>query len=121
VSEVRDGVAYVVQAEPRGVTRDKTLASVGEYTLVAPPAGTDTAKMLAFATAQVGKRYSFLSILSIVVDILTPNWFPAVRRADTWICSALVAESLRSGGWLHNWGDVYIVTPAQLFQCLVTG
>lgn len=119
VSWVHDGVAYVTQAEPRGVTNDKPLSSVGEYTLVAPPKDVDKEQMLRFATSQIGKRYSFLSILSIIVDILTPNWFPAVRNADTWICSALVAESLRAGGWLHNWPDVYIVTPAQLFQTLI--
>ena len=73
-----------------------------------------------FAQAQVAAkaRYSLGSILSIAFDIITPNWFPEVRRDNTWICSALVGEALRFGGWLHCWGSVYCVTPAQLFDAL---
>jgi hypothetical protein len=79
----------------------------------------DKEKMLKFAEHQVGDHYSFLTILSIALDIATPNWFPAFRRSGTWICSALAGESLRAGGWIHDWGDVYTVTPAQLWFALM--
>ena len=118
VSHVKNGVAYITQAEPRGVTNDKRLNTVGEYVLVKPPVMVSAHKTVEFASLQVGHRYSFLSIWSIFFDILTPNWFPAFRRDDTWICSSLVAESLRYGGYLHNWADIYTVTPAQLYEAL---
>lgn len=113
VDRVEDGVAYVIQAEPRGVTSDKTLDSVGEYVLFSP-SELDVQKILEFSRAQVGSRYGWLSIVSIVVDLVTPDWFPALRARGTWICSAVTAEALRYGGWLAEWGDIYIVTPAQL-------
>jgi hypothetical protein len=79
----------------------------------------DISTLLAFAYAQVGDDYSFMSIGSAIFDIASPNWFPSLRMPNTWICSALVAEALRSGGWLHEWGDIYCVTPAQLYQALL--
>ena len=118
VDRIVDGVPYVIQAEAKGVTNDKPLSSVGLYELVSPDINVNTA--LSFVRAQVGKRYGWLSIVSIVFDVITPDWAPAVRRRNTWICSALVAESMRAGGWLANWGDIYIVTPAQLWAKLKT-
>ena len=118
VSRIEGGVAYVIQAEPKGISNDKPLSSIGEYLLNSLPDGTDAKKVLEFATKQVGMKYSFLSIISLIADILTPNFFPAVRRDNTWICSTLVAESLRYGGWFHDWGDIYCVTPAQLYLAI---
>jgi hypothetical protein len=114
-----DGTVYVIQAEPRGITDDKPLSSLGEVTLMKLPSDTDVNKVMAFAHEQVGSHYSFLSIASCLFDIASPNWFPSVRRPHSWICSALVAESLRSGGWINNWGDIYTVTPAQLWRALI--
>lgn len=119
VDRIVDGVAYVVQAEPRGVTNDKTLESVGTVTLITPPAHVDVEKMLTFARAQVGSKYGFMSIVSIVVDVISWDWFPAMRARGTWICSALTAESLRYGGWFHNWPDIYIPKPSDVYNALV--
>ena len=116
VDRIVDGVAYVIQAEAHGVTCDKPLSSVGDYELMRLDIDVD--KALEFARAQVGSRYGWLSIVSIAFDIITPDWAPAVRRRNTWVCSALVGETLRVGGWLTNWGDIYIVTPAQLWYKL---
>lgn len=117
----RDGVDWrVVQAEGRGVTSSgflSHLAPGGKYVVVPPPAGIDRAQVLAFAQAQVGERYGFLTIASIVATLLSPK-FVNVMLPYTWICSALAAESLRAGGWLHNWGDIYQVSPAQLWDAL---
>jgi hypothetical protein len=117
---VTDGTAqfktYIIQAEPSGVTDDKLIESVGSYTLVEPHLTHDRADILAFARAQVGSHYGWGSILSVALDIMTPNWFPSFRRPGTWICSALVGESLRFGGWLKSWKDIYTVTPAQVFE-----
>jgi hypothetical protein len=119
ISRIEDGVAYVIQADIRGVN-EAPLSSVGSYITMEPPQGCDRVAVLQFAQAQVAAkaRYSLGSILSIAFDIITPNWFPEVRRDNTWICSALVAEALRFGGWLHCWGSVYCVTPAELFDAL---
>jgi len=119
VGSVSDGTArfvtYIIQAEPSGVTDDKPIESVGAYTLVEPHPDHSRKDILAFARAQVGSHYGWLSIASCALDCMTPNWFPSLRRAGTWICSALVGEALRYGGWLHDFGDIYTVTPAQLF------
>ena len=123
VDRVTNGVAYIIQAEARGVTNDKTLESVspgGTYTLVEPPTHVDRNAMLEFARNEVGSKYGWLSILSAVFDIVTPDWLPSVRRDDSWICSAVTAEALRTGGWVYRWPDIYCVTPAQLFNAVMS-
>lgn len=121
IDRVEDGVAYLIQAEAKGVTNDKTLASVapgGKYVLIEPPHDIDVDDMLAFARQEVGSQYGWLSIVSIALDIVLPLWFVAFRRPSTWICSALIAESMRAGGWRREWADVYVVTPAQLWLAI---
>lgn len=122
IDRVVDGVAYVIQAEASGVTNDKRLDSVapdGEYVLVPLPDGVNAEKVLAFARQEVGSHYGWLSIFSTVLDIILPIWFVAFRRKYSWFCSALAAEALRAGGWLHRWPDVYSSpTPAALWQAL---
>jgi len=113
----KDGVAYVIQADIKGVNEAR-LDSVGQYVIIELPARVNRNKVLSFTKAQVGSKYGILSILSIVTDIITPNWFPSMRRKNSWICSAVTGEALRYGGWLHNWADIYTVTPAQLFDAL---
>ena len=112
-----NGVWYVIQADIRGVNEAR-LDSVGEHQLVDLPEGVDTHKVLEFTRAQLGTGYSILSIISIMFDIVTPNWFPEFRKDNTWICSAVTAEALRYGGWLKNWGSIYTVTPSQLATAL---
>lgn len=116
-----DEAGWIVgQAEGHGVTCDKTLASIapgGTYEIVPLPPGVDRAKVLEFLRAQVGRPYGFLTIVSIVITLISPK-FLNVMLPDTWICSAVVAEGLRAGGWIHNWPDVYQVTPAQLSDVL---
>jgi hypothetical protein len=112
----------IIQAEARGVTHTGMLSTVapgGTYVIVPLAPGIDAAKVLAFAQAQVGRRYGFLTVVSIIATILSPR-FVDVMLPDTWICSAVAAESLRFGGWLHNWPDLFQVSPAQLWDALVS-
>ena len=122
IDRVEDGVPYVLQAEPHGVTTDKTLDSVGTYLLLPPPGGCDPAKFMYFARQQVGDRYGWLMIAALALDIVTPAWFPtfhlASRRKSAWICSVLTAESLRFAGWYHPWPSIYMVTPSQVYEAL---
>ena len=122
VDRVEDGVAFVLQAEPRGVTIDKPISTVGEYLLMRPPPSVDVDRMMFFARKQVGFRYSWLTIAALCLDILTPGWFPtfqpANKRSNSWICSALTGESLRFGGWYHRWPSIYLVTPSQVYVAL---
>lgn len=118
VDRVEDDVVYVLQAERNGVTNDKPLNPAWTYQVVSLPDGADRERVLEFARGQLGSRYGWYSIFSILFDTVTPNWFPAFRTAGTWICSALTAESLRFGGWLHEWGDVYIVKPSDLWNVI---
>ena len=114
----QDGTAYVIQAELKGVSEAR-LDSVGDYVVLEPPHGVNRNKVLAFTKMQVGSKYGILSILSIVFDIISPDWFPSMRMPNTWICSAVTGEALRYGGWLHDWNDIYCTTPSQLFDSLV--
>jgi hypothetical protein len=125
VDEIVGDKVYVIQAESRGVTgkdhHRRTLEEVapgGEYHVIKPPSKVSRNRMLFFARAQVGSYYGFFTIASILLNILTPRWFVAVRLANTWICSAVVGESLRYGGWYEEWYDIYQVTPAELYLAL---
>ena len=114
----QDGTSYVIQAQLKGVAEAR-LDSVGQYVLVEPPHRVNRNKVLAFSKMQVGKKYGILSIISVVFDIISPDWFWSMRAPNTWICSAVTAEALRYAGWLADWSDVYCVTPSQLFAALV--
>jgi cell wall-associated NlpC family hydrolase len=124
VDEVDGDVVYVIQAEAHGVTgkgfHRKTLDQVspgGSYEIVSPPSKTSRARLLAFARAQVGTPYGFFTIVSEATNVVTPQWM-TFRWTNSWICSALAAESLRFGGWLHSWPDIYQVRPDELYDAL---
>ena len=124
VDRVVKDVVYVIQAESRGVTGknhfQRTLDQVcpgGEYTVMKPPSRVSRVKILSFAREQVGSKYGFFTIASLVINIITPQWM-TFRWSDSWICSAVTGEALRYAGWLHQWPDVYQVTPAQLYLAL---
>lgn len=113
------GEWIVVQAEAEGVTCRRTLAEVapgGSFEIRRPPQPFNVAHALDWLDGEVGDHYGWLTIGCLVFDITSPDWFPAVRRANSWICSAVTAEYLRVGGWLHRYGDIYIVNPAQLAE-----
>jgi len=118
VTRIDDHRIFITQAQPHGVTNDMALdelIDVNDKMLVyRPPAHLNHDAMLEFAFGEVGSHYGFLSIASVATDIITPTWAPAIRTPDSWICSALAAEYLRVGGWVHRWPDIYGVMPAQL-------
>ena len=110
-----NGRWQVIQAEGVGVTIGHPV-DVNGVVKSCPP-GLQRADVLSFARAQVGRKYGWASIASIVLTIAIPgSWsFPA---GSTWICSALAAESLRCGGWIHDWPAMEQVTPSQLWEAL---
>jgi hypothetical protein len=114
------GYWTVIQAEARGVTGHRELDSVcpgGFYTIVEQPQTVRVDDQLAFLVDQIGARYGFITIGSIVVNLILPQ-FISFQMPSTWICSAVAAEALRVGGWRHNWPNIYQVNPAQLFEVL---
>lgn len=123
-----NGVAYVTQSTFRwhlkGVTDEQTLSDVaphGTFTIVTPPTEVDIDKFLEFLKSQVGIKYSNLTILADSLDILSWSWVPSfmnARRAS-WICSGLINEGLRFGGWLHQYVNIYTVMPQQGHDALV--
>lgn len=106
----------LIQAQGHGVEEGQLLseATAGTYEVVPLPPQLTGNHAVGFARAQVGRKYGFVTIGSIVVTLFTPTFFN-VMWPGTWICSALGAESWRAAGWIHNWGDIYQVSPAQLF------
>lgn len=112
-----DGEWYVIQAEARGVTNFRKLSEVGDsYQVVPCPAAAPL--VLEFARGEVGRKYGFIQLLCDAIDLVTPLWFVAFRRPNTWVCSSLAGEALRAGGWIHRWKDSYCVTPQELFDAL---
>jgi hypothetical protein len=109
----------VLQAEGKGVAAAalSSVAPGGNYEIVRLPVTCEASKVTKFMRAQTGSRYGFVTVASILVTLLTPRFFD-VMKPGTWICSAVAAESMRYGGWLHNWGDLYTVSPAELWVAL---
>lgn len=111
---------FVVQATLQGVTNTGRLSEFPKYHVEHPPIGVDPERVLLFARAQVGVEYSLMTILTIALDIVTWDWFPSFRgsRLQSWICSAVVNESLRFAGWLHDFVNIYTVTPQDGWDAL---
>ena len=121
VHKVEMGRVYVIQAEARGVTDCRTIDEIapGGHYEVRRLRNVDPEQVVAFARQEVGSKYGWLSIVSTALDLITPLWFVAFRRAFSWICSALAGEAARCGGWLHRWADSYTVTPQALYNAFV--
>jgi len=120
VDEVNSlGDIFVIQAEIKGVTRGEQLT--GEYVILKPPPSVNLNRVLKFARRQVGLEYGVLTIVAIALDIILWDWVPSFRgaRKSSWICSALGAESARFGGWLHDFIDIYNVTPQQVMEAML--
>lgn len=74
----------------------------------------DRDRHLANLRAEVGDKYGFLTIASVVVNILTPKWVRLdFRRSSTWICSGLFSWGLHGAGGLIE-SDVYQIMPAEV-------
>ena len=107
----------VIQASIDGVTDTATLSALegGAILIVPPPIALDVKAAIAFANQEVGADYGWLTLAGVVIDQLLPRCFRfQIGRYGSWICSALVAEAWRAGGWLNVWPDIYSVAPAQL-------
>ena len=128
-----DGCGNEGRASPHNwlcvqAARHVDIASLGQaasrgcpFTVFACPPDVDRSLVIAQARALVGIEYGVLTIVSIGVDILTPRSLRVSFRAGgdpTLICSALGALCLHAGGWLHEWQDIYQVTPADLVGAL---
>jgi hypothetical protein len=113
--QLPDGNWTVIQAEPRGVTNDKTLETLGEYEVVSLPSEVAKTRFLAFLRMQVGSQYGFLSIASVALDLFLPESI-CVRRPGTWVCSALVGGALWFCGFpkMSEVTDLYTLTPAEI-------
>jgi len=107
----------VVQATGHGVSGTQRLHDLqgGFVAVIPPPLGVNSESIVRFATEQIGDHYGFLTIAGIVASQLSPSFLQfQTGRYNTWICSALAAESWRCGGWVYSWPDIYAVSPAQL-------
>ena len=117
-----DGVFRVIQATAKGVTDNAHLEDIaphGTYEILPLPFHVDRKQFLGFMASQVGSKYGFLTILSCAFDMYLPDAI-CLRRANTWICSGLIAGGLWFAGFegALDWPDLYTVTPAQLAESL---
>jgi hypothetical protein len=122
VTEIVDGVPYIVQATLPGVIKSPLtdVAPGGYYFLFTPPAEVDIAKLVEFEEKQVGMEYGIFTILAIVLDLVSWSWVPSFRgaRKNSWICSALANEGLRFAGWYWPWVNIYDMTPEEGWEAL---
>lgn len=117
--QLKDGDWVVLEAESQGMTNATltSLTSKGEVLITSPPPEVKRLRAIDFMNLQFGDRYGFITIVSVAISIILPG---SIRlfRPGTWICSAVVAEALRFGGWYCRWDDIYGVTPAQLYEAV---
>lgn len=74
----------------------------------------DVAQCLTYAKSMKGTAYGWLDILSIAVNILTPNIIN-FQTPKSLICSQFVAQCLEHGGWIiPNRTPASLVMPAML-------
>ena len=86
------------------------------FPTIIPGAKLDRATHLATLRAEVGVKYGWLTIASIVVTILTPKWVRFdFRRDNTFICSGLFSWGLHSAGGLVT-NDIYQRLPGEVAQ-----
>ena len=87
----------VIEAESHGV-QHALLSELGEYIVLDSKLDWRGRKLaVEFAERVLGSKYGFLTIASIVVNLLTPVVWQ-VTRPGTFICSGLVAHALEHGG-----------------------
>lgn len=103
---------WIIQAAGRGV--QTATMPPNNFEVVACPVKGEA--VVDFAHSQLGVKYGFLTIASIVLNIITPKIL-ALRKPHTWICSALAAGALWYAGWnpSEEWWDLYQVSPADLY------
>jgi len=104
----------VIEAGARGV-HHALLSEFGDYTVLDSELDWRGRKLaVEFAERVLGSRYGFLTIGSIIVNLLTPVLWQ-VTRPGTFICSGLVAHALEHGGFMFpvKW-EADEVLPADL-------
>lgn len=124
VEDDGDGLPRIVQAGANGVAYAYLKDIDAEYEVVSAdafPTVTDVEidryAVICQAHDLVGAKYGWLTILSIVVNVLTPRWIriPDFRRGTTYICSAAAAWCLHAGGADIDTYDLYQIMPSELF------
>lgn len=119
-----NGFPRIVQAGANGVAYAYLKDIDAEYEVVSAdafPTVTDVAiyryAVICQAHDLVGAKYGWLTILSIVVNVLTPRWIriPDFRRGTTYICSSAAAWCLHAGGADIDTYDLYQIMPSELF------
>lgn len=122
-----DGLPRIVQAGASGVAYAYLKDIDAAYDIVEaerfPVIGDDPTwglpdriSIVAQAHDLVGAKYGWLTIISIVLNVLTPKWIrvPDFRRGTTYICSAAAAWCLHAGGADIDTYDIYQIMPSEL-------
>lgn len=121
----KNGLPRVIQAGARGVEygylKDIDIDRAYVEPLAFPSISDDDVIrpdiVLAQARLLVGAKYGWLTIMSIVINLLTPSWFrfPDFRRGATYICSTAAAWCLHAAGANINTNDIYQIMPSELW------
>ena len=107
----------IIEAGAHGV-QHALLSELGEYNILDSKLDRRGRRLaVEFAETALGSRYGFLTIASIVINLLLPVVWQ-VTRPGTFICSGLVAHALEHGGHIFplKW-EADEVMPADL-ACL---
>lgn len=92
----------LIEATPGGIKRTPVgyyLADGSKQTRVISLAlsAEDRAQALAFARGQIGRRYGFLTIISVALRLLRVPW--VFEAPGTYTCAGFVAEALERAGY----------------------
>lgn len=102
-----------IEAQAKGVVASHISAHPDCAVIDTGLSDPDRAQAVTFAYSCHGDRYGYLTILSIVLDLLTPNVL-SFRSPKTLICSELGARALEHGGWVSPLLDTSTVMPSDL-------
>jgi hypothetical protein len=109
-----DGTIWCIQMARRCErVKIQDVAPGGHVKIIACPDNVNRAEAIDYARKQLGTKYGVLTIVSIAINIILPSFFRFdIRRADTLICSALVARSWEHGSFDCP-VDPFDITPAE--------
>jgi uncharacterized protein YycO len=115
-----NGVETLIEANPSGIEAKSLSEYASRQYLVSdyPLSDAQRKRIVAFAYAQIGKRYGWLDIAALVLLSLGIRWRWVINTAmdqTRFVCSQLACEAAWHGGWdVTGNGEPWSATPGDM-------